>query len=215
MKKKPIRILIADDHPIIVDGLITALSPFGIEVACHTGSSREVLGLYRRCTPDVIVLDIRFGRGEPGGLDITRQALKLYPEVRIVIYSQFDQTELVQEAYRSGCAAFVTKNSPLDLLVEAIRAASSGKTYFTPEIATRLATINVKGDDSPGAKLDDREMTLFLHLARGATTAEIAEEMGLSTKTVSLLTHGVKEKLGVSRGAELTLLAVRYRLIEA
>lgn len=199
---------------MIIEGLTMTLAGHAIEVAGHARSIDDVIPQYRNCTPDVIVLDIRFANAGPSGLDVARDLIRQYPDVRIVIYSQFDQNEVVQEAYRLGCAAFVAKSAPVDVLAEAIREANDGKTFFMPEIAARLAMLNVKGDDSPRGRLDEREMAVFLRMARGQTNSEIAEAMNLSTKTVSIISQGIKDKLGVSRPAVLTLLAVKHRLIE-
>lgn len=211
---KPIRVLIADDHPLIIEGLTTALARFGIEVAGQAKTPNEVLSLYLTCTPDVVVLDIRFGNAGPSGLDVARETLQRYPDARIVIYSQFDQTEIVREAYRIGCVGFVPKSNTLEVLAEAIKHVCRGKTHFLPEIAERLAMIGVKGDDSPQSKLEARELEVFRLMAQGRTNAEIAETMGLSPKTISLTSQLVKDKLGVQRAAEITRLAVRYGVIE-
>jgi two-component system, NarL family, invasion response regulator UvrY len=211
---KPIRALIADDHPLIIEGLTTALARDNIEVVGQATTANEVLSQYLTCTPDVIVLDIRFGNSGPSGLDVAREALQRYPDARILIYSQFDQDELVREAYRIGCVGFVTKNKPMAVLAEAIKQVHQGKMHFLPEIAERLAMIGVKGDDSPQSKLDARELEVFRLMAQGRTNVEIAEAMALSPKTISLTSQLIKDKLGVQRAAEITRLAVRHGVIE-
>lgn len=210
---KPVRVLIADDHPLIIEGLTLALRRHGIEVVGATTTTKNVLTKYAECNPDVLVLDVRFG--EPvSGLDVARDAIRTHPEARIVFYSQFDQDEIVREAYRIGGAAFITKNTPPDVLADAIKQVSEGKTHFLPEIAERLALIGVRGDDSPQAKLDPRELEVFKHMALGRTNAEIAESMGLSLKTISVTSQSIKDKLGVQRPAEITRLAVKHKVIE-
>jgi two-component system invasion response regulator UvrY len=159
-------------------------------------------------------LDIRFGNAAPSGLDVVREALQRYPDARILIYSQFDQTEMLREAYRIGCVGFVPKSNTVEVLAEAIKQVHRGKLYFLPEIAERLAMIGVKGDDSPQAKLDARELEVFRLMAQGRTNVEIAEAMDLSPKTISLTSQLVKDKLGVQRAAEITRLAVRHGVIE-
>lgn len=210
---KPVRVLIADDHPLIIEGLTLALRRHGIDVVGATTTTKNVLTKYAECNPDVLVLDVRFG--EPvSGLDVARDAIRTHPEARIVFYSQFDQDEIVREAYRIGGAAFITKNTPPDVLADAIKQVSEGKTHFLPEIAERLALIGVRGDDSPQAKLDPRELEVFKHMALGRTNAEIAESMGLSLKTISVTSQSIKDKLGVQRPAEITRLAVKHKVIE-
>jgi two-component system invasion response regulator UvrY len=208
-----IKVLVADDHPVIADGLTVALRPFGVEVIGHVGSAAEVMARYRETRPDVLVLDLRFGPG-PTGLDVARQLLETHPQARIVFYSQFDEDEIIREAYRLGASAFVTKNTTPDALAQAIKAAHAGRTHFMPNIAERMAMLGVRGDDSPRSKLDEREIEVFTQLAQGLTNNEIAERMGLSTKTISTISQAIKEKLGVHRAAEITRLAMKHGMIE-
>jgi two-component system, NarL family, invasion response regulator UvrY len=210
---KPVRVLIADDHPLIIEGLTMVLQRHAIEVICATTTTKDVLKSYAECKPDVLVLDVRFG--EPvSGLDVARDVIHADPEARIVFYSQFDQDEIVREAYRIGGAAFITKNTLPDVLADAIKQVSEGKTHFLPEIAERLALIGVRGDDSPQAKLDGRELEVFKQIAQGYTNAEIAESMGLSLKTISVASQSIKDKLAVHRPADITRLAIKHKVIE-
>jgi two-component system invasion response regulator UvrY len=208
-----IKVLLADDHPLILEGLRAALTKRGMRVVGETGSADEVVGRYRQCRPDVLVLDLRFGQGATG-LDVARSLLSKEPEARIVFYSQFDQNEVIREAYRLGASAYITKNQPPDVLAQAISEAALGKTYFVPAIAERLALLGVRGDESPRARLDAREAEVFVQLANGLTNNEIAAQMSLSSKTIGVIAQAIREKLGVQRAAEMTRLAVRYGMID-
>lgn len=208
-----IKVLLADDHPLILEGLKAALSKRGMRVVGDTGSADEVIGRFRQCRPDVLVLDLRFGRG-PTGLDVARSLLAKHPEARIVFYSQFDQDEVIREAYRLGASAYVTKDQPPDVLAQAITEAAQGETYFVPAIAERLALLGVRGDESPRARLDAREAEVFVQLANGLTNNEIAAQMSLSSKTIGVIAQAIRDKLGVQRAAEMTRLAVRYGMID-
>jgi two-component system, NarL family, invasion response regulator UvrY len=208
-----IKVLLADDHPLILEGLKAALTKRGMRVVGDTGSADEVIGRFRQLRPDVLVLDLRFGQG-PTGLDVARGLLSKEPEARIVFYSQFDQDEVIREAYRLGAAAYITKNQSPDVLAEAIREAAVGKTYFVPAIAERLALLGVRGDGSPRSRLDARETEIFVQLANGLTNNEIAARMSLSSKTIGVIAQAIREKLGVQRAAEMTRLAVRYGMID-
>lgn len=208
-----IKVLLADDHPLILEGLKAALTKRGMRVVGDTGSADEVIGRFRQLRPDVLVLDLRFGQG-PTGLDVARGLLSKEPEARIVFYSQFDQDEVIREAYRLGASAYITKNQPPDVLAEAIKEAARGKTYFVPAIAERLALLGVRGDESPRSRLDARETEIFVQLANGLTNNEIAVRMSLSSKTIGVIAQAIREKLGVQRAAEMTRLAVRYGMID-
>lgn len=208
-----IRILIADDHPAIIEGVSRTLTTYGIEVVGSASRAEEVLDVYRACRPDVVVLDVRFGPGQ-SGLDVARELIAGSASAKVVIYTQFDQDEIIHEAYRAGCKGVVTKARPTADLAQAIKSAAEDRTYFLPEIAERLALMSVRADDSPLHRLTPREIDVWRHIAKGSTLPEIAEDLSLSIKTVSLTSQSVKEKLGTDRPAELALMAVRYKLIE-
>lgn len=210
---KVINVMIADDHPLIVEGLATALHGFGLRVIARASEGRAVADIFRAAAPDVLVLDLRFADGATG-LDAARDLLEKMPAARIVIYSQFDQDAVLREAYELGAMAFVTKDANPQLLVDAIHSAHDGKPYFMPHIAERLALLSVRGGDSPVGKLAPRELEVFKLMAEGRTNVEIAELMGLSPKTISTTSQGIKEHLGVHRAADITLLAVRHGLID-
>lgn len=208
-----LRVLIADDHPLIIEGLVAALKRLGLRVAGHVQAATEVIAKYMQVQPDVLVLDVRFGPG-PTGLDVARELIARDPNARIVFYSQFDQNEVIREAYRLGGAAFITKNTPPEVLARAIGEAHAGRTYFLPEIAERLALLGVRGDQSPRAMLDEREVEVFMLMAGGLTNNEIAERMNLSAKTIGNIGQAVKEKLGVQRATDMTRLAVRHGMLD-
>jgi two-component system, NarL family, invasion response regulator UvrY len=208
-----IRVLIADDHPLIIEGLSTALGRVGLRVVAHVNTLGGLQAKYKEAKPDVMVLDVRFGAGA-SGLDAARETLAQFPEARIVFYSQFDQDELVREAYRLGGLGFVTKDRDVTQLADAVKSAARGEPYFLPEIASRLALLGLRGDESPMAKLDARELEVFRRIAQGQTNVEIAEAMDLSAKTISNVSQAIKERLGVHRPADIARLAVRHKVIE-
>lgn len=207
-----IRVLIADDHPLIIEGLTTVLARHDIKVIATATSAEEVEATYAASAPDVLVLDVRFG-GKTSGLDVAKKVLEASPTARVLFYSQFDQIELLREAYRIGALGFVTKNTASSILADAIRQVHAGKTFFLPAIAERLAMAGVRGDESPANKLEPRELEIFRRMAAGNTNVEIAEALDLSPKTISNASQHIKDKLGVSRPADITLLAVKHQLI--
>lgn len=212
-EEKPIRVLLADDHPIVMTGFAMSLSATGMEVAGQARSPDEAQQMFASLQPDVLVMDIRFGT-ELTGLDAARNILKQFPKARIVFLSQFDQDSLIKETYRLGARAFVTKDCDPADLASAVRNAHWDKLYFLPHIAERLANLSVRGDVSPQSQLDQRGLEIFKLMAEGLTNAEIAEKLNLSTKTISNISQSIKEKLGVDRQAYITKLAVRHGLID-
>jgi DNA-binding NarL/FixJ family response regulator len=204
--------MLADDHPIVMTGFAMSLEEAGMKVVGQAKTPSEAAAMYAEEKPDVLVLDIRFGT-ELTGLDAAQNVLKADPDARIVFLSQFDQDSLIKETYRLGAHAFVTKDCDPADLASAVRHAHEGKLYFPPQIAERLASIAVRGDVSPQSQLDERGLEIFKLMAEGLTNAEIAEKLNLSTKTISNTSQAIKEKLGVHRQANITLLAVKHGLI--
>jgi len=212
-KKPAIRVLLADDHPIVMTGFAMSLEAQGLDVVGQARTPQEALEQFKQLKPDVVVLDIRFG-DELTGLDVARQILARTPSASIVFLSQFDQDSLIKETYRLGGRAFITKDcDPADLAAAVLRA-HEGELYFLPQIAERLANLSVRGDASPQSQLDERALEIFTLMAEGLTNAEIAEKLNVSTKTISNISQAVKEKLGVHRPAYITRLALKHGLIE-
>lgn len=212
-QSKAIRVLLADDHPIVMTGFAMSLAAEGMEVVGQAKTPQEAVEQFAALRPDVVVLDIRFG-AEMTGLDAAKHILENQPEAQIVFLSQFDQDALIKETYRLGAKAFVTKDcDPADLAV-AVQRASQGQLYFMPQIAERLANLSVRGDASPQTLLDERSLEIFKLMAEGLTNVEIAEKLDLSQKTISNISQAVKEKLGIHRPALITKLAMKHGLIE-
>jgi two-component system invasion response regulator UvrY len=210
---KKIRVMLADDHPIVMTGFAMSLTAQGLDVVAQARTPEEALEQHKRLAPDVIVLDIRFG-DQLTGLDVAKQILAQAPSAAIVFLSQFDQDSLIKETYRLGGRAFMTKDCDPADLAAAVRRAHEGGLYFLPHIAERLANLSVRGDASPQSQLDGRALEIFTLMAEGLTNAEIAEKLDVSTKTISNISQAVKEKLGVHRPAYITRLAVKHGLIE-
>jgi DNA-binding NarL/FixJ family response regulator len=213
-RMKPITVLVADDHPILLVSFSQLLADYGINVVEQARTPEDAVSKYSQERPEVAVLDVRFG-GKRTGLDAARSILESFPDARIVFFSQFDEVNLVREAYRLGGLAFVTEDCDLGILVTAIERAREGGCYFVPRVAERLAQLAIKGDTSPRGLLKERELAIFTLMAQGHTAAEVAETMNLSLKTINNASQTIKEKLGVSRPADITRLAIKYGLIEA
>lgn len=207
-----IRVLLADDHPIVMTGFAMSLSNLGIKVLGQARTPQEAFEQYAALQPDVVILDIRFG-ADLTGLDAARDILAQYADVKIIFLSQFDQDALIKEAYRLGAKAFVTKDCDPADLATAVQRAHLGELYFLPHIAERLANLSVRGDESPQSLLNERDLEIFKLMAEGLTNAEIAERLDLSLKTISNVSQTIKEKLGVHRPAYITKLAVKHGLI--
>lgn len=209
-----INVMIADDHPLIVEGLSSMLARHGLHVAGSACEVNAVVDTFATLKPDILVLDLRFGDGGIGGLDVLVDLIARFPQARVAIYTQFDQDTVVREAYKRGAKAFIPKSADPNELAKALIKIHEGETVFLPEIASRLAMLSVHGDQSPLARLQPREVEVFKLMAQGLTNVEIAERMNLSPKTISTTSQSIKDQLGVHRAADITLLAVKCGLIE-
>ena len=207
-----IRIMVADDHAAIVHGLSVVFCDQGIEVVGAAHEIADVIPTYEKLRPDALVLDIRFGCG-PTGLDLARDLIKLHPDAKLVFYSQFDQAQIVREAYKLGAKAFAFKSGSTADLVAAIKTVVLGKLHFTPEVMQKLAELTIGRDVDPRERLSERELKVFILAAQGMTHVEIAKEMGLSVRTIGNVFVTIKDQLGVERPADITLMALRHMLI--
>lgn len=212
-QESSIRVLLADDHPLIMAGFAMTLESFGIEVVGQALTPDDTIKQYQALVPDVLVLDIRFGE-KLTGLDAARSVIRQFPGAKIVFLSQFDQDNLIKEAYGLGGRAFVTKNCSPEQLATAIQHVHLGEVYFLPRVAEHLATLAIHGDPSPRSILDPRELQVFTYMAQGLTNAEMAEKLDLSLKSVSNLSQAVKEALGMHRAADITRLAIKHGFFE-
>ncbi|MEN9865928.1 MAG: hypothetical protein RL748_1518 [Pseudomonadota bacterium] len=208
-----IKVLLADDHPMVMTGFAMALAAFDVDVVGQARTPQEAVAQFASLQPDVAILDMRFGE-EMTGMDAAREILRQFPKAKIIFLSQFDQDSLIKETYRLGASAFLTKDCDPADLAQALQRAHAGELYFMPQIAERLANLSIRGDASPRSLLDERELEIFTLMAEGLTNNEIAEKLNLSTKTISNISQAVKEKLGVHRPAYITKLAVKHGLIE-
>lgn len=212
-QKEPVKVLVGDDHPIVMTAVAMSLASYGIEVIGEAKTPGDVIRMYSELAPDVLVLDIKFGERKTG-LDAAKEILQKHPDAKIVFLSQIDQDSLIKESYKLGGHAFITKDCDPEDLATAVTRAKEGQLYFLPHIAERLANLSVRGDDSPQSLLEEREVEIFKLMAQGLTNVEIADKLGLSAKTISNTSQTIKEKLGMHRPAEITRLAVRHGLIE-
>jgi two-component system, NarL family, invasion response regulator UvrY len=211
--KEGIRVLLADESIYSLEGAAAVLEPTEIEIVGQVRCPDEAMRRYAELRPDILMFDIKF-RENFAGLQCARELLKRTPDAKIVFFSDVCSSTLIVDSYRSGGLAFIPKTSGVDVITDALRVANRGQLFFLPAIAQQLARFAVEGDDSPKAKLDARELEVFLLMAIGKTIAEIAATLNLSTKTIANTSVTVKTKLGVQREAHITLLALRHGLIE-
>ena len=212
---RPLRILIADDHPIVRSGLRQVLSEAGAAAVGEAATPQEALDRARREPWDLLILDVRLpGRG---GLDVLRELKVELPRLPVLVLSMHSEEQYAVRAFRAGAAGYLTKEAAAERLLDAVNKIAMGGRYVSPELAEQLAA--TLGPDAPPAAgheaLSDREFEVLRLIASGKTVGEIAEQLALSVKTVSSYRARVLEKTGLRNNAELMRYAIRQRLIDS
>lgn len=206
-----IRVLIADDHPIVRKGLreLVAGEP-DMTVAAESGNGLEVLRLIASEPFDMVLLDISM----PGisGLEILQRVRPAQPNLPILVLSGFPETELAVRTLRAGASGYLNKEMAPEELVAAIRLVNSGRKYVSPAVAELLASSVSRGGSPAHDLLSDREYQVMILLAKGRTVSEIASEISLSVKTISTYRARILEKMDLKNNAELMLYAIRNNL---
>jgi len=210
---KRLRILIVDDHPIVREGLKKIVASGGdMEVRDEAGTGQEALRLLEEHKYDCVILDISM----PGesGLVIAHEITTRHPHLPILIVSMYPEEQFAIRAFRAGAAGYLTKTSAPTELLAAIRKVASGGRYVSSSLAERLTFyLSGEGAKLPHENLTDREYHIMLLLASGKTTAEIAQELTLSVKTISAYRMSIMEKLHVKNIVELTRYAIDQGLL--
>ena len=214
MTEKKIRILIADDHPIVRAGFKQVLSDTpDLVVAVDAGNGQVVLEYLKKKKYDVVLLDISM----PGknGLEILKELKTDYPKLPVLILSIYPEEQYAIRALRAGASGYLTKASAPNELISAIRKISAGGRYISASLAEKLATyLNADMTKSPHETLSDREHQVMRLIASGKTVSEIAENLNLSVKTISTYRSHVLEKMKMKNNAEITLYAVQNKLVQ-
>lgn len=216
MTEGALRVIIADDHAMVREGIRSVLERHGFAVVGEAASGTEVLPLAERTQPDVAVLDISM----PGetGLQAAAKLRMQVPHVRVLILSMYDNAEYVLESVRAGAHGYLLKDGAAQELAAAIRAVAAGEAYFSPAVAARLSAA-VRGDlerEQRRTSLDlltGREREVLAGIARGLTNKEIAGELGISHRTVETHRESLMKKLGIKTVAGLTKFALEAGLV--
>jgi DNA-binding NarL/FixJ family response regulator len=208
-----IRILVADDHAVVREGIKQILA--GLDdmiVEDETDSGQDVLAKIAQKKYDLILLDISM----PGksGLEVLEEIKIVQPKLPVLILSMHPEEQYAVRMLRAGAAGYLTKASAPQELMNAIRKVSKGGKYVTVSLAEKLAFELDAGAEKPRhERLSNREYQVMLMLASGQSVGEVADELCLSTKTISTYRTRILEKMDMKKNAELTLYAVKNNLI--
>jgi DNA-binding NarL/FixJ family response regulator len=209
-----IRLVIVDDHAIVRSGLRQiAQSEVDIEVVGEAADSGELLDVLRKQESDVVLMDISM----PGknGLEALKLVKERWPSTAVLMLSMYPEDQYAVRSVKAGASGYLHKNSPPETVIQAIRTVAKGKKFITPELAEQLAThIGQDADQPLHERLSDREYQTMSMIASGHTLSQIAEQMSLSPKTVSVYRARLLEKMRLKNNAELTHYALKHKLVE-
>ena len=204
-------ILIVDDHAVVRQGYASLLATLLDDVTVsEAASGEEALQRVAQGCPDLVILDV----GLPGisGLETARRLLARQPQLRVLFFSMHDELPVVRKALEAGASGYLTKSAPPQVLVEAVRKVLAGHTYIEHDLATALACAG-DGQDPRLRGMTQRELEIFVMLARGVGLRQIAEKLCISAKTVSNYQTLLKNKLQVASQGELVHLAIDTGLL--
>jgi DNA-binding NarL/FixJ family response regulator len=210
-----IKVLLADDHSIVREGLRRIVEESDdMEVIAEASDGNEAIHQIRKSRPDVAVIDISMP--EIDGLEVLQQLQPEYPELPILILTMHEEQQYAVRAIEAGARGYITKKSAPEQLVKAIRKVYTGSLYLSEEAAEALALRVAKGKSgqSPLDLLSTRELQVLRRLALGHTNREIAENYHISIKTVDTYRLRLLKKLNLRNNAELSRFAIQNKLIE-
>lgn len=215
MKENPIRVLLADDHQVLREGLRVLLdSEEDISVIGEAGTGEEAIRLALQLQPDLVVMDL----GMPGlsGLDAIRELRRQNPRIRILVLSMHSGREVVIQALRAGCDGYVPKSSAHTNLLQAIRAVYSGERYLHPTAATVVVDELTDRQAKAGLLniLSEREKEVLRFTAMGFTSREIGDKLALSPKTVDTYRQRAMDKLNLEHRSDIIRFALQAGLLK-
>lgn len=212
------RIVMVDDHRILRDGLRVILERDStLKVVGEAGDVRGAMECIRGLLPDVVVMDLQLP--DDSGLNCTRRVVAEWPAIRVLVLSGSPDLSQVSQAFDCGALGYVLKDEAADELVRAVHAVMRGQVYLSPSAATALVGGLKQGKkqtaSSPVADLSAREMAVFKYVVDGLRNKEIADRLGVSTKSVETYRARLLEKLGCTNTAELVRFAIREGIATA
>jgi len=205
---EPLRVILADDHPMFREGLVAVLATRpGFEVVAEAGTGEQAVELAARHQPDVVVMDVNM----PGlnGIEATRRIVAESPHIGVLVLTMFDEDESIFQAMRAGARGYLLKGSDRQDILRAVQAVGGGNAIFGPALARRLIGYFSSGRVGavPFGDLTDREREVLELLARGRSNAEIGRQLAISAKTVRNHVSNVFAKLQVADRAQAIIRA--------
>ncbi len=208
----PIRVLLADDHVVVREGLRSLLEEAGLEVVGEADDGQEAIHLAEKLHPDVAVLDLAMP--VLNGMDAARAIRKVSDRTGILLLTMHTQRRFVLESFRAGVRGYIIKSAATDELLQAIQAVCKGKRYISPDVSNVVVETYLANCDNQEPCLGDRERQVLQLVAEGKTNKEIADVMNITVKTAESHRAHLMEKLQIHDTAGLVRYAIREGLIQ-
>ncbi|MBF4989266.1 response regulator transcription factor [Methylophilus sp. 14] len=206
------KVMIADDHAMLRQGLRTMLEQANHQVTTDALSGEEACLLVEKNHPDLLILDLDMPG--IGGLETLKRILHRKPQMRVLIFSMHDDCIYATRAIQAGARGYVTKTEPPEVVLEAVQKILKGGRYINNELAQSLSMYHLESQENPIQKLSPREFEVFRRIAQGEALAAIAKGMHIGYKTVANIQTSVRQKLGVETTGQVVHIAVRFGIIK-
>ena len=207
-----IKILLVDDHAVVRMGFKMLIeAEADIKVIGEAESGELAVKLFQELKPDIIVMDITMPG--IGGLEAIDRIMAKDKNTKILVLSAHEDSVHPKRVLNAGAMGYLTKRSAAEELIKAIKSIHQGKRYLEPNIAQQMAITQLSGETNPVEILSDREFEVFMALAKGKSTNDIADTLCLSPRTVGTHLYNIKQKLNANNSAEIALIAIRCGLI--
>ena len=208
-----IKILLVDDHAVVRMGFKMLIeAEANIKVIGEAESGEVAVKLFQELKPDIIIMDITMPG--IGGLEAIDRIMAKDKNTKILVLSAHEDSVHPKRVLNAGAMGYLTKRSAAEELIKAIKSIYQGKRYLEPNIAQQMAITQLSGETNPVEILSDREFEVFMALAKGKSTNEIADTLCLSPRTVGTHLYNIKQKLNANNSAEIALIAIRCGLID-
>jgi two-component system invasion response regulator UvrY len=208
-----INILLVDDHSVVRMGFKMLIeNESDMAVICEAESGELGITAFKEHKPSIVIMDITMPG--IGGLDAIERIIAFDKKAKILVLSAHEDSVHPKRALSAGALGYLTKRSAAEELIKAIRSVNIGTKYLEPAIAQQMAITQISGENNPVEILSDREFEVFMDLAKGKSTNEIADTMCLSPRTVGTHLYNIKQKLNANNSAEIALIAIRSGLLE-
>jgi len=211
----PISVCIVDDHTLFRNGLRLLLNASSeVQVIAEAGNGQEYLRLLQETVPDVTLMDIEMP--EMNGIETAAEAVKLFPELRIITLSMYGEEEYYVKMIDAGARGFILKNSDINEVINAIKAVYEGGTYFSQDLLLNVVK-NIRSGKLPATAdthLSEREIEILQKICQGYSNQEIADQLNISKRTVDKHRSNLLEKTGSKNTANLVIYALKHKLVE-